>query len=127
MMTGHKCRDVVAGFGEKVWFKTTTGKTKRHTMDTEWASGYFVGIRNRTTEYRIASEGGNGDIIKCETMKRMPEGQAYNSKCIEEVSVGYREFIEKGAQTTTARMRYVDYKLEARRVEQDDAEGAPIG
>ena len=43
----------ITAFGEKVMLKYTN-KTRRNKMETEWDTGYFIGINSRTTEYLIA-------------------------------------------------------------------------
>ena len=102
MTTGHRCKMLVCGFGEKVHFKISTEKTRRNKMDTEWDVGYFVGLSPRTTEYLIATEMG---IISCATMRRMPDEMAYDKKCLEIVKVGYRDYVCEGASSTNPRIR----------------------
>ena len=49
-VTGHRCNQPVVGFVEKIYFEFTTDKNHRHNMNTEWSTGYFVGINEKTTE-----------------------------------------------------------------------------
>ena len=55
-ITGHRGLQAITAFGEKVMFKYTADKTQRNLMETEWDTGYFIGINSRTTEYLIAKE-----------------------------------------------------------------------
>ena len=48
MTTGHRCKQMVCGFGERVHFKTTSDKNRKNKMDTEWDVGYFVVHNPRT-------------------------------------------------------------------------------
>ena len=49
-ITGHRCDLPVAGFAEKVNFKFTTDKNHRNKMNTEWSTGFFVGIDGTAAE-----------------------------------------------------------------------------
>ena len=53
---GHRCDQPVAGFAEKIYFKSTTDKNQRNQMHAEWCTGYFVGANGKTTEYLVAKE-----------------------------------------------------------------------
>ena len=103
MITGHRCKHMVCGFGEKVHFKTTSEKSRRNKMDTEWDVGYLVGFNARTTESLIGTEMG---IISCATMRRLQDDLAYDKQCLEDVNVGYREYVCKGASSTNPRVRW---------------------
>ena len=94
---------MVCGFGEKVHFKTTSEKSRRNKMDTEWDVGYLVGFNARTTEYLIGTEMG---IISCATIRRLQDDLAYDKQCLEDVNVGYREYVCKGASSTNPRVRW---------------------
>ena len=59
-VTGHRCDQPVAGFAEKVHFKFTTDQNLRNKMNTEWCTGYFVGVNGKTTEYLVAKSLANG-------------------------------------------------------------------
>ena len=86
-ITGHRCGQEVAGFAEKVHFKFTTDKNNRQKMNTEWSTGYFVGVNGKTTEYLIATEEG---IFSCATIRRLPDDEAYDKECLQAVKVRYR-------------------------------------
>ena len=47
MTTGHRCGLPACGLGEKVGFSTTTYKTRKNKMDTEWDVGYVLGWKSR--------------------------------------------------------------------------------
>ena len=74
MTTGHRWQTTACGFGERVHFKTTTEKTRKNKMDTEWDVGFYLGSNPRTTEYLVANEAG---VISCTTIRRMPDENAY--------------------------------------------------
>ena len=102
MTTGHRCKIPACGFGEKVNFKTTTYKTRKNKMDTEWDVGYFLGWKSRTTEYLVGTSEG---IISCTTMRRLQDDLAYDKACLDEINVGYRDFVCKGAMSENPRVR----------------------
>ena len=49
-ITGHRGLQAITVFGERVMFKYITNKTRRNKMETEWDTGYFIGIKSRMTE-----------------------------------------------------------------------------
>ena len=79
-VTGHRCNQPVAGFAEKIHFKFTTDKNHRNKMNTEWSTGFFVGISGKQTEYLVATEEG---IFSCATIRRLPDDEAYDPSCIQ--------------------------------------------
>ena len=102
MTTGHRWKQTVCGFGERVHFKTTTEKTRKNKMDTEWDVGFYLGSNPRTTEYLVANEAG---VISCTTIRRMPDENAYDKSCLEAVLVGHRDYVCNGASSTNPRIR----------------------
>ena len=72
-ISGHKGLQAIAMFGEKVMFKHTTDKAKRNKMESEWDTGYFVGINSRTTEY-LVSNGSN--VFSTTTIRRMTDDKS---------------------------------------------------
>ena len=87
MSTGHRCRQIVCGFGEKVMCRCNPDKSRRNKMTIEWDTGYFVGIVCRTSEYIIANEGG---LFTCSNIKRHPDESAYDKDILDIVKLKYR-------------------------------------
>ena len=94
MVTGHRFKQETCGFAEKIHFNINTDKNRRNKMETDWGIGYYLGSTNRTMEHLIATEHG---IVKCETIRRMPDNVAYDPACLEMIKIGYREYICDGA------------------------------
>ena len=65
--TGHRGIKPIAACGENIMFKYTSDKNKRDKMDSEWDSGFFVGINPKTTEYLIAKE------LACSPVRRFAD------------------------------------------------------
>jgi hypothetical protein len=72
-------------------------------MNTEWSTGYFVGINGKTTEYLVATADG---VFSCATIRRLPDEEAYDPQCISIVKVTYREYVLGGASSTPAGVRF---------------------
>ena len=89
MISGHKGLQAIAALSEKVMFKHTTDKAKRNKMESEWDSGYFVGINSRTTEYLIVS---GGNVFSTTTIRRMADDKAFDPNIVENVKVHHREY-----------------------------------
>ena len=102
-ITGHRCDQPVAGFAEKVNFKFTTDKNHRNKMNTEWSTGFFVGVNGKTTEYLVATEEG---IFSCATIRRLPDDEAYDPGCLELVKITYRDSVLEGARSSPVRVRF---------------------
>ena len=101
-MTGHKGLQAIAAFGEKVMFKYTTDKTKRNKMDSEWDTGYFVGINSRTSEYLIAK---GAEVFSSTTVRRLTEDKAYDPEVVQDVKIQHREYITEGARSSPVGVR----------------------
>ena len=43
-------------------------------MNTEWSTGFFVGVNGKTTEYLVATIDG---IFSCATIRRLSDDEAY--------------------------------------------------
>ena len=85
MTTQHVVKHKVIGFVEKVHFQLKIQREKRNACSDEKSGiGWFVGIVNRKTEYLIATTDG---IISCSTVRRLPDNEAYDKKCIDDIIV----------------------------------------
>ena len=71
-------------------------------METDSDIGYYLGSNGRTLEHLIGTENG---IIKCDTIKRMPDDLAYDKSCLAVVAVGYRDFVLKGGPSKKPSVR----------------------
>ena len=81
MATQHVVNHKVIGFAEKVHFQFNIPREKRNACSNEKSGvGWFVGIVNRSTKYLIASKDG---IISCPTVRRLPDNEACDKKCID--------------------------------------------
>ena len=94
MVTGHRFRAPACGFAEKVHFEVTKDKNRRNKMVTDWGIGYDLGCTGRTMEHLISAE--DGVIVKCDTFKRNADDVDYDKQCIENIVVGYRQYVCEG-------------------------------
>ena len=96
-MAKHWVKHKVVGFGENVQFKNATDKQDLDKYDGEWDEGYFVGVASRSSEYLVVK----GDqILKCPTISRKVDEEAWNIKCMEDIKAKYFDYVKKGAKTT---------------------------
>ncbi len=94
-MTGHRVKHIIAGFGEHIQFMTAKGKIQ-NMFEGEWSDGYVMGVVSRSSEYLVA----RGDqLFKCPTIRRKVDADAYDGKCLENITVDFNEYIRKGATT----------------------------
>ena len=63
----------------------------------------FVGIVNRNTEYLLAT---TDAIVSCSTVRRWPDNEAYDKKCIEEVDIKYTDYVKTGPRTAPIAVRF---------------------
>ena len=102
-ITGHRCTQPVAGFAENINFKFTTDKNHRNKMNSEWSTGFFVGINGKTTEYLVANEDG---IFSCATIRTLPDDEAYDPECIGIVNMRYRDYVIDGSSSNPPNVRF---------------------
>ena len=79
-------------------------------------TGYFVGIINRNTQYLVSTTEG---IVTCATIRRIPDAEAYDKACMQEIRVKYLEYMRGGARTKPLSVRFAahQHKLRAARAE----------
>ena len=109
MITGHKMKRKVPGFGEKVMFRMAPEK-KRYKSETEWDQGLFVGVIARSTEYVLMNEEG---IFKTENIKRFAAGNEYDETCLEWAKTPIDDFVNKGALTRARTMTRLPEEVRA--------------
>ena len=71
-------------------------------METEWDTGYFIGINSRTTEYLIAKGSG---IFSTTTIRRHQDDKAYDPEIVKEVTTLHRDYVMDGAKSTPMGVR----------------------
>ena len=101
-MTGHQGLQPVAAIGEKIMYKYTTDKNNRDKMESEWDSGYFVGINPKTTEYLVSN---GSEIYSCATIRRLQDDRAYDPEIVSKVEIRYCEYVMKGSRSTPVGVR----------------------
>ena len=109
LITGHKMKRKVPGFGEKVMFRMAPEK-KKYKSETEWDQGLFVGVIGRSTEYVLMNEEG---IFKTENIKRFAVGNEYDQTCLEWAKTSIDEFVNKGAMTRARTMTRLPEEVRA--------------
>ena len=62
-----------------------------------------MGIVNRNAEYLIATHQG---IISCSTVLRLPDNEAYDKKCIEDIDIKYTDYVKIGSRTAPTAVRF---------------------
>ena len=72
-------------------------------MNTEWSTGYFVGMNGKTTEYSVATADG---VFSCATIRLLPDDEAYDSECINMFKVTCRDYVLGGASSTPVGDRF---------------------
>ena len=96
-ITGHRGLQAITAFGEKVMFKYTTDKTKWNKMETEWGTGYFIGINSRTTVYFIAEGSG---IFWTTSIRRHQDDKAYDPEIVKDVTILHGDYTMHGDKST---------------------------
>ena len=62
-----------------------------------------MGIVNWNTEYLTAT---TDEIISCSTVCRLPDNEAYDKKCINEIIVKYADYVKTGSRTAPIALRF---------------------
>ena len=71
-------------------------------METEWDTGYFIGINSRTTEYLIAKGSG---IFSTTTIRRYQDDKACDPEIVKEETILHRDYVMHGAKSTPTEVR----------------------
>ena len=88
--TGHNGAQPIAMLGEKVMLMHTPSKSSRDEMQTDWDTGFFVGINPGTTEYCIGKDDG---VFICATIRRLPDDEAFDPAITDDIKVRYRDYM----------------------------------
>ena len=67
IITSHKSKRFIIGFGEVVYFILETDKVHKHNADSRVGQGIVLGYAWRSTEYIIGTKDG---IFQCRTVRR---------------------------------------------------------
>ena len=89
MLTGHRCKTAVVGFGEKVFFQHTS----RQKDDYKKEVGIFLGITDRSSSYLVGTREG---IYSSAHIMALPSNESYDSTMIQEILVRHYDFIKDG-------------------------------
>jgi hypothetical protein len=89
-------------FGETVHFKVATDKAIRNKAESDWQTGFFVGVNGGSTEFLIINENG---LFKCRSMRRLEKEKACDEETLKKATKTIDEYIEKGASSTLPGVR----------------------
>ena len=95
MITSHKCKMAVVGFGEKVWFQHAV----RNKDDYKKELGVFLGVMDRSTTYLVGTRDG---IYGSSHIMALPDNEAYDPEIAAEVGVRFHEFLQSGVSQPPA-------------------------
>ena len=95
LMTNHKCRHLIVGFGEKVYFQHSK------TLKNEYRKGVgvFLGVNDRCNTYLVATDNG---VFASPHIVRMPNEDAYDVELLRAVDVRYYDYIDNGVKAPPA-------------------------
>ena len=62
-----------------------------------------MGIVNRNTEYLIATTDG---VLSCSTVRRLPDNDIYDTKCIDDIIVKYTDSVKTISRTAPIAIRF---------------------
>ena len=71
-------------------------------MQTDWDTGYFLGINPGTTEYVIGKDDG---VFSCATIRRLPDDDAFDPAITDDINVRYKDYVIEGASSTPVMIR----------------------
>ena len=92
-VAGTQCTRTIAEFGEQILFKKSS-KNHKHTSETQWSEGTFLGIRSRSGAVVVADKG--GVVKRCCTIRARPPADRWRADRIlgikDSVAVGVYRF-----------------------------------
>ena len=75
LMTGHRVRHLVIGFGEKIMGQFTADKNIKNDHDTRWFEAFFLGVETCSGCYLVVNSDG---ICKIANIRRLLDENAYD-------------------------------------------------
>ena len=93
-ITGHKCKHPVVMFAETIHFKMPIDKSKRNKAESDWQTGFFVGVNSGSTEFLVIIIDG---LYKCRTIRRLENNLAFDVDTLDKATKTIDEYIHKGA------------------------------
>ena len=97
LMTGHRAKHLIVGFGEKVLVQFTADKNIKNDHDSRWIDAYFVGVETASGSYLVA--GANG-IFKVANLRRNTNDSAFDIEILDIVKSSHSEYVSNGASST---------------------------
>ena len=104
LMTGHRVRHLMIGFGEKIMGQFTADKTSKNDHDTRWFEAFFLGVETCSGSYLVVNSDG---IFKIANIRRLPDENAYDDKILKDVTKTFADYVSKGAAANPVRTTVV--------------------
>ena len=89
MITGHRCKHIVVGFGERVDFQHTVVHKSGYRKDV----GIFVGMMERSNSFLVANSEG---VYASSHVMRQTGDQSYDAGMLAQVGVSIYEYLQGG-------------------------------
>ena len=98
LMTGHRVKHLVVGFGEKIMAQFTADKGAKNDHDSRWMDAFFLGVETASGSYLVANENG---IFKIANIRRNTSESSFDAEILTRVSVTHSDFVSNGAATSS--------------------------
>ena len=100
LMTGHRVKHLIMGFGEKIFAQFTADKSAKNDHDSRWIDAYFLGVETSSGSYLVA----NGDgIFKVANIRRHTSDTSFDAGILETVAVTHSSYVSNGAASSNRR------------------------
>ena len=92
--TGHKTKQPIACFGERILWQNKRSVTGIGKNVSEWFDGVFIGMSGSSPYLLVGTEQG---IQRTTSFRTLEDGKQWDKKLIECVKVGLEEYVDPGA------------------------------
>ena len=98
LMTGHRVKHMIVGFGENILAQFTADKSAKDDHDSRWIDAYFLGVETASGSYLIA----NGDgVFKVANIRRHTSDTAFDAGILDAVAVTHSSYVSNGASSSS--------------------------
>ena len=96
LMTGHRVKNAVYAFGQRIWGMFSADKTVKNDHDSKWFEGYFVGIMANCGSYLVMTA---DTVYKVATTRAMGEDVSFSIGILDNTIIDHQSYCRNGASS----------------------------
>lgn len=102
--TGHRCKQPIAGIGERIHWKVPRKKEEvQDNLTSAWEDGIFFGATDRTNELIVGNKEG---VFRCRDIRRMAADQRWSKEHLLEIQTSVEQYVPNRKQPQEIAIRF---------------------